>query len=305
MQILVACPKKLLLVETDSGNISLVESHRPEYYGISWSEDGQELCLGHSGVENSTLSSIESYMDSERGWISIGEREGPAALSATHQVLCVRDRIVATNTGRNCITVFRTDDMFYRHYWFDDVLWDRKGTKNRCGRHLNSLFLKDESLWIVAHNHDRGSELLQCSWPDMKLVDVQPTMALMAHNIWITDEGQRILCDSMRASVCDAQSGDVLWKSPDENVVTRGLAAHRDQVFVGQSKIGKREERVHRESRIWVVDRKSWRTLDSISLPGSGNLHELRIVDQPDLCHHGQPFLGQLAAHRYLPAKAA
>jgi hypothetical protein len=233
-------------------------------------------------------------MDSERGWLSYGQRQGPPSLSVAHQILCAGDRVIATNTGRNCITVFRTDDWFYRHYWVDQIRWDRMGRENPCGRHLNSVFLRDDRLYVIAHNHDRGSEIVRLTWPEMDVVSIDRTSTLMAHNLWLTDEGQMIVCDSMRGTLVDVLQDEVVWRCEMPKAVTRGLAACGDYVFVGHSAVGAREARVHRDSHIWVVDRRTWKTLDVLNLPGSGNIHEIRLLNQPDLCHHGQVFRGEL-----------
>jgi hypothetical protein len=295
MQLLVSCPRQLLWLDTVRGEIRTVEADRPEYYGISWPEHGRHLCLGHSGVENASLQSLESYMDSERGWLSYGQHQGPRSLSAVHQILCAGDRVIATNTGRNCITVFRTDDWYYRHYWIDQIRWDRMGRENPCGRHLNSVFLQDGLLYVIAHNHDRGSEVVRLAWPELDVVGIDRTSTLMAHNLWLTDEGQMIVCDSMRGTLVDVLQDEVVWRCDVPKAVTRGLAACDGYVFVGHSAVGTREARVHRDSHIWVVDRRTWKTLDVLNLPRSGNIHELRLLDQPDLCHHGHIFRGELA----------
>ncbi len=294
MKLLVSCPRKLLLVDSCSADVQLVEADRPEYYGISWSEDGRSLCLGHSGVENASLGTLQSYMDSELGWISYGAAQGPPTLSATHQILCVGDRVITTNTGRNCVTVFRTDDWFYRNYWIDDIRWDRKGREDSCGSHFNSLFLRDGLLYVIAHNHNRGSNVVRLSWPEMEVVGIDKTTTLMAHNVWPADNGELLVCDSMRGTLVDVASNRVVWRCDVPQVVTRGLASNGEYVFVGHSAIGTRETRVSRDSRIWVIDRATWKTVDSLLLPGSGNVHEIRILDEPDLCHHGQTYGGSL-----------
>jgi hypothetical protein len=295
MKLLVACPRKLLLVDAQRAEVQLVEDHRPEYYGISWPPDGQALCLGHSGLENVSLSTWQSYMDSERGWVSWGTARGPSSLSVAHQILWADNRILATNTGRNCLTVFRTDDWFYRHYWIDDHRWDRHGPDDSCGSHFNSLFLRDDQLYVVAHNHDRGSTIVRLAWPEMQLLGIDRTPTLMAHNVWVTDEGQVIVCDSMRSTLVDASTGEVLWRCDVPNVVTRGLAANEDHLFIGHSAIGSRAERTRRDGRVWIVERTTYKTVDSLRLPGSGNVHEIRLLDVPDLCHHGFPFRGSIA----------
>ena len=242
MKLLVACPRKLLLVDAQAGDIQLAETHRPEYYGISWPEHGRSMCLGHSGVENASLTTLQSYMDSELGWISCGQMQGPPALSATHQILCAGDRIIATNTGRNCLTVFRTDDWFYRHYWIDGIRWDRKGREDSCGSHFNSIFLRDNVLYVVAHNHSRGSKLIRLAWPEMEILGVDSTTTLMAHNVWVTEQGEVIVCDSMRGTLVDIATDRVLWQCEMPQVVTRGLASDGEYVFIGHSAIGTRED---------------------------------------------------------------
>jgi hypothetical protein len=295
MKLLVACPRMLLLVNAQTSEVHLVEDDRPEYYGISWPANGQAMYLGHSGLENARLSSLRSYMDSECGWVSCGEVNGPSSLSLAHQILCTGDRIVATNTGRNCLTVFRTDDWFYRHYWIDQHRWDRMGTDEACGSHFNSLFLQNDTLYVVAHNHNRGSAIVRLAWPEMELLGIDETPTLMAHNLWVTDEGQMIVCDSMRGTLVDVVTGDVLWQCDMPQVVTRGLACDGNHVFIGHSAIGPRAERVDRDGRVWIVERASWTTVDSLRLPGSGNVHEVRLIDAPDHCHHGHPFRGRIA----------
>ncbi|MCP4191956.1 MAG: hypothetical protein GY768_15195 [Planctomycetaceae bacterium] len=297
MNLLIACPRKLLLVDTQTAASYLIESHRPEYYGISWDRSGQNLILGHSGIDNSSLQSLESYVDSECGWISHGRQRGPSVLSQAHQILSADDKLIATNTGRNSITVFRTDDWFYRQYWIDDIRWDRKGKQDPCGRHLNSLFLHRDQLHVIAHNYDRGSELIRFFWPEMEVIQIEKTNAEMAHNIWVTDEGQRIICDSMRGRVVDLDQDEILWQSRTPNVVTRGLASDGHHVFIGQSAIGPRQERTTRDSHVWIVELGTWKTLDCIRLPNSGNIHEVRLIDEPDHCHHRQVYRGPLS-HR-------
>jgi hypothetical protein len=151
-------------------------------------------------------------------------------------------------------------------------------------------------LYVVAHNHDRGSAIIRLAWPDMTLVAIDKTTTVMAHNVWVTDQGQTIVCDSMRGTLVDVATGEIVWTCDEVNAVTRGLAASGDYVFVGHSALGTREARVSRDSRIWVIERNTWKTLDCLLLPDAGNIHEIRILDQPDSCHHGQVFRGNIAA---------
>ena len=301
MKALVACPIRLLQVDLDSSEIGLLESDRSEYYGVSWPYSGRELCLSHSGQDHATINTLESYIDSEVGWLSLGARTGPIGLSAPHQIVCTDAHVVATNTGRNCVTVFQQDNFFSRNYWFDDVRWDRKGTHNCCGSHLNSVYLHNQRLYVVAHNFDRGSDVLELRWPDMKLVKRYRTTALAAHNVWVTDDQRLIICDTMRGALIDARSNEVLWKCEEPNAMTRGLACDDKHVYIGRSEQSDRRGRRESDGGIWIVDYKRWKTRDYIHLPGIGNVMEVRLLGVPDSCHHGRAFRASIETEPYTP----
>ncbi|MCA9198427.1 MAG: hypothetical protein KDA87_12860 [Planctomycetales bacterium] len=293
MKALVACPLHLLEVDLDTHAVRRVESHRPEYYGVSWSHAGDRLILSHSGLNNEKMASLESYMDSEVGFLSTNGVAGAIGLSQPHQIVCTEQHVIATNTGRNSLTVFRQDDGFYKNIWIEDAKWDRKGKENCCGSHLNSVFLKDDQLFVLAHNFDRGSDVIILSWPDLQLIKRWKTKSLQAHNVWVTATDQVLVCDTMRGTLLDAVSNKVLWSCDEPTAMTRGLACDGKYVYIGRSEQSDRRGRTESDGGIWIVDRKSWKTQDYIHLPGVGNVMEVRLLDVPDECHHQRPFTGK------------
>jgi hypothetical protein len=285
----------VLLVDTETRATAVIEAHRADYYGISWTLDGRYLCLGHSGIDCHAIHSAEDYMDSEVGWVSVGARDGPRVLSAPHQILCAPGAVLAVNTGRNSLTVFRDDDLYYRHWWLDGVRWDRKGRGWTCGSHLNSVALHDGQLYLLAHNWDRGSELIRLSWPELEVIGREKTTAYQAHNVWPTPDGV-VVCDSSAGAVVNVTTGRPLWTVPAARAFTRGMASDGVVVFVGQSRYDPQEAaRRTADAGVWVLDAANWRELDFIPLPGVGEVYEVRIVDSPDVCHHGRPYIGPLA----------
>lgn len=297
MKLLVASPRYLFLVDAVTGASSIVESHRHEYYGVSWTPDGSRLCLSHSGIDNNSLVTLEDYTDSESGWISLGGTDGLAFLSQPHQILCTETHIIATNTGRNCLTVMRYDDMSYRNVWLESTRWDRKGKDDKCGSHFNSVFLDGDRLYVLAHNWDRPSAVLVLSWPKLDVVERIVTTAGQAHNVWAKPTGEIIICDSLRGSLVEARSNDVLWSSGDSTLITRGLACDGSYVFVGRSIFGDRRSRTESTGGVWILDANSWQLIDSFPIPQSGNIHEVRLIDRPDTCHHGFPLRVPIAAN--------
>ncbi len=67
MKAVVSTPLYLLLVDIETHQVELIESDRPEYYGISWVPGSSELVLGHSGVDNATLRVLADYAMSRWG----------------------------------------------------------------------------------------------------------------------------------------------------------------------------------------------------------------------------------------------
>jgi hypothetical protein len=287
MRLLVACPHRLFLVDTADRSVKVVEDQAPEYYGISWTPDGQQLATIHSCIDNASLATLEDYVESERGYLRLGQRTGVQGLSQPHQILCTDEHIIITNTGRNCLTLVRQKDLFYRHIWLDDIRWDRKGRDNPCGLHLNSVYLHEDRLYALAHNYHRGSRVAELTWPGLSLVRWIDTHASQAHNLWKPTGGPLLTCDTMRGTIAEAESGRIVWRAEAANQLTRGLASDGQFIYVGMSQTSAREHRTASPGGIWLLDRHTWQQVDFLPLPAAGNVHEIRVVDAPDECHHG------------------
>ncbi len=291
IQALVACSGKLLLVDLTEHRVQVVEDHRDEYYGISWPHDGSRLCLSHSGLDNGRLVSLESYLDSEKGRLSLGQVQSTPFLSQPHQILCTDEHIIATNTGRNCVAVVRIQDLFYKQHWPSDVRWDRTSKENAPGGHLNSLFLDRDRLYVVAHNHKRPSQVMVLSWPDMALIEQIDLHACGAHNIWHEGPNRLVVCDSMQGRILDVRSQKTLWQAYGNRSILRGVARHGNRLWVGGSAFTTRENRKASEGIIYVLDPQTWELKDEIELLCSGSVNEIRLINEVDACHHGFPLL--------------
>jgi glycosyltransferase involved in cell wall biosynthesis len=294
MKLLAACGVRLLLIDTVDHSVQVV--HRPAcmLYGISWFPDGTDLCVGHCGFTNDPRTA-EEWLDSERGWIDVGARRTDPILSAPHQIHCTNDAILVSNTGRNCLTVFRRDHLYYRHHWFDEVRWDRCVTREE-GSHFNSVVVRGSRAYLLAHNFERGSYLLVLRWPELEVLERIPCAAKWAHNIWVQDDGRIIVCDSRYSRLVEIRTGECVWASGAPTAILRGLACRDRHVFVGHSALVEASQRPYADGGIYVLDRHDWSTLDYIALPAVGQVRELRVLEG-DECHHGQPLRAPLAAN--------
>jgi hypothetical protein len=88
----------------------------------------------------------------------------------------------------------------------------------------------------------------------------------------------------------ELNSGEPIWRANEEGALTRGLAASEDYIFVGYSTHNPRKERYWKTGGIWIIDRKSLKTIDKLNMPGSGDVQEIRIVGATDECHNNQVF---------------
>ena len=291
MKALVATPNFILLVDVANRTVTPLESGNGEYYGISWFPGARDIVTSHSGLDHLQIISLEDYAKSELGWIASGSWRTEPFLSAPHQILCASDgRVVCTNTGRNCITVI---DPRRPCHWQEARLssarWDRLSAEDYVGDHLNSVFERDGKLYVLAHGFRKGSFLATFAYPEMRLLSREPIPRRTGlHNVWVTRDGQRIGCHSEAGAVLDLATGEVLWEA-GVPIYTRGLAATDEVVLVGESEKSGRADRRGSMSGLWVLDRRTWRTVDYLCLGPFGVVHEIRLLDRPDDAHHGHP----------------
>ncbi|RON57272.1 hypothetical protein [Pseudomonas frederiksbergensis] len=295
---IVATAEYLLLVDLSSKRVIPLESERPEYYGVSWFPGGNELVLSHSGIDNNKLMDIHSYANSELGWLSHGQYRSDSFLSAPHQIICASDgRVVSTNTGRNAITALDLNKPgHFQEKKLSEARWDRLSVQEIKGDHLNSLFEKDGHLYVVAHGHHNGSLLAVLTYPELELVSLEPIEGRTGlHNIWVSDEGQKIACHSNIGALIDVDSNRIVWEAGSP-IFTRGLAVTTDFMVVGESQMTGRNLRRSSMSGLWILERDSYKPLDYFCLGPYGAVNEVRLLNVSDLAHHGHifPFVSEL-----------
>ncbi len=293
MKALVATVNCLLLVDLQTKFVKIIESNRPEYYGISWWGNTDSLVLSHSGLANDSLVDMETYICSEKGYLSFGKPTTQPFLSQPHQILCAPNHwVITTNTGRNCVTLYDPSNGFYKDIRVNDVNWDRLDRDNTCGEHFNSIYLKNNRLYVLAHRFKKVSEVLEFSYPDCVLIEKYITKQRSGlHNIWVDDAGNMLACNSNSGELIELKTNETLW-TPAISYYSRGLAATTDIIVVGDSQNTARANRSTSPSELWIIDRKTFMTLDHISLGPFGSVHEVRLVDVPDEAHHNTIFAG-------------
>lgn len=304
---IVATPGNLLLVDLCSRQVILLENERTEYYGISWFPGGKELVLSHTGLDSTKLVDINSYANSELGWLSHGQLRTESFSSAPHQIICASDgRVVSSNTGRNAITVLDLNKPgHFQEKRLSEARWDRLSLQDVTGDHLNSVFEKDGYLYVMAHGHHKGSLLAILSYPELELVNLKSIEGRTGlHNIWVSDEGQKIACHSNVGALIDVDANRIVWEAGSP-IFTRGLAVSTDIVVVGESQMTGRDLRHSSISGLWILERDTYKPLDYVFLGPYGAVQEVRLLNVSDLAHHGHifPFVSELIKNSLLPRK--
>ncbi|MCB4803495.1 hypothetical protein QO001_000839 [Methylobacterium brachiatum] len=283
--LLITTPNYLLRYDTKTRETFVVEDSRREYYGISWFAEEKELYLGHSANKNQFVQSFPDYAASETGHLSRGMEESWRFLSLPHQVLCHGNKVLVTNTGRNCLSVVNKEDWFIRQFHYSSIKWDRYGAGVSIGHHFNSLFYDGKLIYILASNHDANSFVVKIDPNTFDHVETLQSNSSHMHNIWVRDDDTIISCDSMNARLVNFETGAALWECLDRSIITRGLAATTSEIFVGASTRTDRNSRVSGETALWVVSTDDFQTLDYHNIGDLGAVHEIRVIGERDLCH--------------------
>ncbi len=270
--LLVSTPLHIFKVDPMSGQTEIVRLGDGYYYGISSKNDSIAL--------TTTAGRVKIF--SGKGLRQQSER----TLSQPHQVEWVGDSLLVTNTGRNCISVFDENAVFQRDVFLNELRFDNKN-KGRFGNHFNSVHREKDKVLVVAHNYEKPSRIFQLSWPELNVLGSRECGANWAHNVWECEYGQ-VICNSKAGTLHEVQQNRLLWQPDQQPVFTRGLSSSDQYIFVGKSAHSSRNRRFWDDGGIWVIDRSRLKTLHYIPLPGSGNVHEIRLVNQGDHCHNGQ-----------------
>jgi len=273
--------------DTDGGCITRLALGLHEYGGLTW--DRECIYLSHSNIDNASLKNEQDYRKANVGIIRAHCNKGVKVVATgicqPHQILAdSRGRLLVANTGLNRIDVIDLANGNIKSIYLNGVTCDMSGDE-KIGDHFNGFFEYGETLFVVAHNNDRKSKVWELNAESFEVQQIHDTEAEWAHNCWVCEHGL-VICDSKNGSLYEVHTGETLWKA-DIPIITRGLAATDDYIFVGSSEFGNRHSRKYSEGGVWVVDRKTLQTVDRFIFPGTGCTVEVRLLDEYDHCHQG------------------
>lgn len=250
---------------------TIIDSNPCRPFGITWC--GDELYIAN----NRQLLAYDS------DFRYLGTHDTPLHEN-THQ-LCARDgRIWAVSPRTNSlIGVSVTGDT---HFEFDIFRQTIKPYEARLSqetddlKHVNSILWSGDALFVAAHNFgpsfimefDAGSFSLRRVIRDVG-GSIHGLGTLDGELFWIDTEGNAV------------RSSGGYHQRLYRDGFARGFAMTDDVFIVGISEVTDRRRRINGDAFVQVIDRRSGTMLAEHRLEGTGNINDLRLLDEFDLAH--------------------
>ena len=159
--------------------------------------------------------------------------------------------------------------------------------------HINSVFCNGQKIFVVHHNFGEPSYISVLDL-DLKPVAKISDIGSQNHNVYV--DGAMLYTLSSKTSeivMVNASTGKqkrVLVPSPTGEITyLRGLAKSKDYFIVGVTHSHGHDQRDSEQSYLTLFDNQM-NYLDKKQLPQTGQIREVRIIDEPDYAHNGQVY---------------
>lgn len=273
-------PSRLLVAANNYLALVCVKTHRFKvitsidgsdcFYGITQDDEGTILVAQTATGE---IWGYDKNLENRRLYLRIEADPSPRL----HQIAWWKGRLYVPVTRKDRLEVYEGGKRVGR------VHLSGRPTEDR--RHPNSVNIINGTLAVVAHNQSVVPSAVYRFDLELKRTG-HVEMGRDAHNVWRRDDGVYVLSSKTnRVMRCDKQQNVTCARELQPASWARGLAESATHTFVGLSKGAGREDRKRRfPGEIEIYDR-SWRRLDVIKLPRAGQIHEIRLIGEPDAGH--------------------
>jgi len=147
--------------------------------------------------------------------------------------------------------------------------------------HLNSIFYKDNKLYLIAHNYTMKTNklsdlvILNTKTNKQELINLN---AHSAHNIYINEKNEQIYCDSNNRKLI--KNNKVIFES---DKLLRGLSVTEKNIFIGGSDICFDDyKRFSGNPSIYILN-KSGDLRTKFIFNEIGNIYEIRQLEEKEL----------------------
>lgn len=244
------------------------------YYGLTWSKN---YIYSSFNPQHRNVTEIEVF---DTNFFKVGQLN-TEGLQGVHQIFFWDKELHVVNTSRDSVYVYAGDEVCHFN-WTGD-----KEDKH----HINSLWIDNSYIFAVEGmtKHLKGVPSVQVLTHNYKRVKkhLLPA-ALQLHNVYVENGTLYSLgkFGLVKKSLEEKRYQVIDLRQDLPNGFLRGFARSRDNFYIGESAILPRDERVYGDSDILVLDNE-YRIIDTIKLKDTGQIHDIRIVNGPDLAHNG------------------
>lgn len=275
MRLLVATYNSVFVTEDGKVVRFVIETGQDlGHYGLTWSGDYMFI-LCQRGNDQKGTDQWVAVLDHDLAPVCEVLR---GEIAGTHQILWHDDCLWCCSTN--------SDDIVVATATGEKIGAWKPNPDAVGGDHINSIWFDGESVFTLAHRYG-PAVIREHSYPELNLLN-ETEAALSGHNICRVNG--KLLSLGIR--------GEVYWGErlkTDTPRLLKGLAVTQaGEVMVGYSKVI--EDRVSRRKdlsgSIGRLDLSTKRILH-IGDFGLGPVNEIRVLDVPDLAHHGQPWTGR------------
>lgn len=152
--------------------------------------------------------------------------------------------------------------------------------------HYNSLFFRNDNLFILAHNYKSNpGYVFVFDYKNKKIISTIELQHGCGHNIFCIN-GKLLSCDSKHSSIIDVGSGDIILDTVvNGGDFLRGVALNDDYLFVGSSQWADGDHRYCSTSNLLIYDVKTLDFIKKIEFFRMGGIHDVRILNDVDYAH--------------------
>ena len=255
------------------------------YYGITWDADQNAIyAIGSNEKANhgTRLKTKLCQLNLDGSLERFVPIDKSLSFAAAHQIQFFDGHIWVADTMNNCVRKIHP-------------LTGMGGTikidKNRFGAHydhVNSLWFNDDKLYIMGNG--TALQVSPCihifDYASLTKIDEIRQGVGGSHNIcnlW----GHLVTFNSYQGNLVDENNQILL----ELDYFTRGLSVTSDYILVGQSESASRDQRLNTNSGwISIYGHKDKKFVGRICLKEIGQIHEIRVLNQPDLAHSCKHF---------------
>lgn len=238
-------------------------------YGITRYNDRWYVCQ-HSGKYSKIISFL---FNPEVGYDKVADmrEECVGLFKGVHQIDVYKDKLYIVDTLSNKLIVKELNGKEFH-------VNPNKKVKSRVkeNNHFNSVFIKDDNIYILAHNGttqpERKSEIYVLDRESLKIKDVLPLEGRESHNIYLHKE-KFLYCNSINGEIIF--DSNVVFKKTDSFL--RGLAVTENRFVVGGSQLAERSERKNTSCNLYFLDRE-WNLVNEICIDEIGQIYEIRSM---------------------------